>query len=87
MMTAISSNLGNIPLVVATGAGALARNSLGTAVFAGYLLATVLGVFFIPVLYYAILTLSEKIRVRRLSPSGPTSVSSHHPGQETGGGS
>ena len=87
MMTAISSNLGNIPLVVAVGAGALARNSLGTAVFAGYLLATVLGVFFIPVLYYAILTLSEKIRGRRLSHPGPTAVSSQNPGQETGGGS
>jgi hydrophobe/amphiphile efflux-1 (HAE1) family protein len=64
MMTAISSNLGNIPLVVATGAGALARNSLGTAVFAGYLVATVLGVFFVPVLYYAITKLSEKLFVR-----------------------
>jgi hydrophobe/amphiphile efflux-1 (HAE1) family protein len=87
MMTAISSNLGNIPLVVATGAGALARNSLGTAVFAGYLLATVLGVFFVPVLYYAILTLSEKMRGRRISSSGPTPVPSHNPGRETGGGS
>jgi HAE1 family hydrophobic/amphiphilic exporter-1 len=50
-MTAFSFILGVIPLVVATGAGARSRVSLGTAVFGGMLVYTILGVFFIPLLY------------------------------------
>ena len=51
LMTALSFLLGVIPLVVASGAGAASRVSLGTAVFGGMLLATVIGIFFIPMLY------------------------------------
>jgi multidrug efflux pump subunit AcrB len=51
LMTAFSFILGVMPLVVATGAGARSRVSLGTAVFGGMLVYTILGVFFIPVLY------------------------------------
>jgi hypothetical protein len=84
-MTAISSNLGNIPLVVATGAGALARNSLGTAVFAGYLVATVLGVFFVPVLYHAITKLSEKLFKRHAVPLKGEPAATGIAGREQGG--
>jgi HAE1 family hydrophobic/amphiphilic exporter-1 len=51
LMTAFSFILGVIPLVVASGAGARSRVSLGTAVAGGMGLYTLLGVFFIPVLY------------------------------------
>ena len=51
LMTAFSFILGVIPLVIATGAGAKSRVSLGTAVMGGMLVYTLLGVFFIPVLY------------------------------------
>jgi multidrug efflux pump subunit AcrB len=60
LMTAFSFILGVIPLVTASGAGANSRLSLGTAVFGGMLVATVAGVFVIPLLYYVIQTLSEK---------------------------
>ena len=53
-MTAFSFILGVIPLVIASGAGARSRVSLGTAVFGGMLAATVLGVFLIPVLYVVV---------------------------------
>jgi multidrug efflux pump subunit AcrB len=43
--------LGVLPLVTATGAGAVSRQSVGTAVFAGMIGVTVLGVFFTPALY------------------------------------
>jgi HAE1 family hydrophobic/amphiphilic exporter-1 len=43
--------LGVLPLVTASGAGAVSRQSVGTAVFAGMIGVTVLGVFFIPALY------------------------------------
>jgi len=53
LMTALSFVLGVFPLVVATGAGAAARVSVGVTVFGGMLAATFLGVIFIPVLYVA----------------------------------
>jgi hydrophobic/amphiphilic exporter-1 (mainly G- bacteria), HAE1 family len=40
-----------IPLVIATGAGAGARTSIGTTVFGGMLLASFIGVLFIPALF------------------------------------
>ena len=71
LMTTLSFVLGVIPLVVATGAGAASRWSLGTAVFAGMTTATLLSVFFIPVLYFAIETLLDKMRGRpSASPAG-----------------
>lgn len=54
LMTAFSFILGVIPLVIASGAGAKSRVALGTAVAGGMLLYTILGVFFIPVLYAVI---------------------------------
>jgi HAE1 family hydrophobic/amphiphilic exporter-1 len=60
LMTAFSFILGVIPLVIASGAGARSRVSLGSAVFGGMLFATVLGVFFIPLLYFVVQSLSER---------------------------
>jgi len=51
LMTAFSFILGVLPLVAATGAGAVSRVSVGTVVFAGMLGVTALGVFFTPALY------------------------------------
>ncbi len=62
LMTAFSFILGVMPLVVASGAGARSRLSLGTAVFGGMLLATVLGVFFIPVFYVAVQGVTQRVR-------------------------
>jgi multidrug efflux pump subunit AcrB len=61
LMTAFSFILGVMPLVVATGAGAASRVSLGTAVFGGMLLATVGGLIITPYLYYVVQSLSEKL--------------------------
>jgi HAE1 family hydrophobic/amphiphilic exporter-1 len=60
-MTAFSFILGVFPLVIATGAGASSRQSLGTAVFGGMLLSTILGVFLIPVLYVVVQRASEGV--------------------------
>ncbi len=54
MMTAFAFILGVVPLVVASGAGAAARVSIGIAVFAGMLTASTVGLFFIPMLYVLI---------------------------------
>jgi HAE1 family hydrophobic/amphiphilic exporter-1 len=54
LMTAFAFILGVIPLMLATGAGAASRQSLGTAVFGGMLAATVLTLLFVPVFYAVI---------------------------------
>jgi HAE1 family hydrophobic/amphiphilic exporter-1 len=51
MMTAFSFILGVMPLVVASGAGAEARIVMGVALLGGMTLATLLGVFFYPMLF------------------------------------
>jgi len=61
LMTAVSFILGVVPLVIATGAGAVSRKSLGTAVFGGMLFSTILGVLLIPVFYVVIQRTSEKL--------------------------
>ena len=51
LMTSFAFILGILPLVFATGAGALGRRSVGTTIVGGMLLSTFLNLFFIPVLY------------------------------------
>lgn len=62
MMTALSFILGVSPLIVASGAGAASRVSVGFVVFGGMIAATFIGIFFIPPLYVAIQSLREKVR-------------------------
>ncbi|MDA1300782.1 MAG: efflux RND transporter permease subunit [Proteobacteria bacterium] len=51
MMTALSTIMGSIPLILATGAGSESRITLGIVVFSGVSLATVLTLFVVPVFY------------------------------------
>ncbi len=51
LMTSFAFILGVLPLMLATGAGALGRRSVGTTIVGGMLLSTVLNLVFIPVLY------------------------------------
>ncbi|MEH2053694.1 efflux RND transporter permease subunit [Nostoc sp.] len=60
LMTAFSTLLGIFPLATATGAGAGSRQSLGTAVFGGMLIATFLSLFVVPILYIVIKTTTER---------------------------
>jgi HAE1 family hydrophobic/amphiphilic exporter-1 len=62
LMTAFSFILGVCPLLIASGAGAASRRSLGTAVFGGMLASVLLGVFFTPVLYVVVQRISERVR-------------------------
>ena len=56
LMTSFAFILGVLPLYFATGAGALGRHSVGTAVVGGMLVSTILNLFFIPVLYVLLKT-------------------------------
>jgi hydrophobe/amphiphile efflux-1 (HAE1) family protein len=59
MMTAVSFILGMIPLVVATGAGANARQALGVTILGGMLAATTVGMLFIPGLFVVVERFAE----------------------------
>ena len=77
LMTSLAFILGVMPLALATGAGAAARNSVGTAVAGGMVASTLLSIIFIPVLYVVIRTLVPgKVRGHDeedgSEPSGPS---------------
>lgn len=61
IMTSLAFIIGCLPLAMAHGAGAAARNSMGTAVVGGMLFATCLGIFLIPVLYVIVVWVSLKL--------------------------
>jgi len=67
LMTAFSFILGVLPLVVATGAGAEARVVMGMALLGGMTLATLLGVFFYPMLFVLIGKIARYEKKRDLS--------------------
>ena len=66
IMTSMAFILGVVPLVLATGAGAASRRSIGTGVFGGMLAATFLAIFFVPLFFVVI----RKLR-RPGAGSGP----------------
>ena len=68
MMTSLAFILGVVPLVVAEGAGAEMRRTLGTAVFSGMLGVTLFGIFLTPVFFYVIQAVSDW-RGARKSPA------------------
>lgn len=58
IMTSLAFILGVFPLVIASGAGAQARQTIGWTVFGGMLAATSLAIFIVPVLFYLITKVS-----------------------------
>jgi hydrophobic/amphiphilic exporter-1 (mainly G- bacteria), HAE1 family len=72
LMTSFAFLLGVLPLVLATGAGAASRSSVGTTVFGGMIFATSLNLLFIPVLYVIV----KGVQLRRqhapaIQPTAP----------------
>jgi len=63
LMTAFAFILGVTPLLTATGAGSQARIVMGMAVFAGMLIATILGVLSIPALFVMIESMGKKKKI------------------------
>ena len=86
MMTSFAFILGVVPLMLAEGAGAEMRRTLGTAVFAGMLGVTLFGIFLTPVFFYVIQRLSEwwaghpPTRAARVEEPTPVNGTAHHDG-------
>jgi HAE1 family hydrophobic/amphiphilic exporter-1 len=83
LMTAISTIIGAVPLLLAVGAGAASRQSLGTAIVGGMVVATILSLFIVPVLYVVIKSLEENYRQRR-KPTLATPDGGIHNGNGSG---
>jgi HAE1 family hydrophobic/amphiphilic exporter-1 len=83
-MTSFAFILGVVPLMVARGAGAVSRQSLGTAVFGGMLFSTVLNLLLIPVLYVLVETARE--RVTHQVPHRAGDEAGEGNGRDPGGG-
>ncbi|MGA3398125.1 MAG: efflux RND transporter permease subunit [Acetobacteraceae bacterium] len=64
MMTSVAFVLGLVPLVWAHGAAQLSRRGVGTAVFAGMIVASSIGIFMIPMLYVTFQSMREQVKAR-----------------------
>lgn len=62
IMTSMAFILGVVPLVMASGAGAASRHSIGTGVFGGMLAATFLAIFFVPLFFVLIRRLGQRMK-------------------------
>ncbi len=69
LMTSFAFILGILPLVFATGAGALGRHSVGTTIVGGMLLSTVLNLIFIPVLYVMLSGILKRVAPVQTRPA------------------
>jgi multidrug efflux pump len=80
MMTSFAFILGVVPLVLARGAGAEMRSTLGTAVFAGMLGVTFFGIFLTPVFYYLLQWFADRGEKRAAARADQVAAAS---GKET----
>ena len=70
LMTSLAFVFGTFPLAIATGAGAGARMAIGTAVVGGMITATILAIFFVPLFFVVVLSLTKvKRRSERNTPT------------------
>ena len=78
LMTAFSFILGCVPLWLASGAGSISRQVLGTCVIGGMMAATVLGIFFVPVSFVVVERFGLWMSRKRPEPlEGQPPVSEH----------
>lgn len=69
IMTSLAFILGVFPLVIASGAGAASRHSIGTGVFGGMLAATFLAIFFVPIFFVIVNRVAHRVRVKNTRKS------------------
>jgi HAE1 family hydrophobic/amphiphilic exporter-1 len=74
LMTSFAFILGVVPLVLATGAGASARKSIGIAVFSGMLASTCLAVLFVPSFFVIVRRFEEWLAGRKLKAAEAAAV-------------
>lgn len=71
LMTSFAFIAGLIPLVIATGPGAVGNRTIGTAAAGGMLIGTIFGLMIIPGLYYIFGTIADKSRLAKYEEENP----------------
>src|ERR1041385_4400350 len=74
LMTSIAFILSVVPLVIATGAGASARKSIGLTVFTGMIASTCLAVLFVPSLFVLVQRFEEWLKARKAKRAQPVAA-------------
>jgi HAE1 family hydrophobic/amphiphilic exporter-1 len=74
LMTSFAFILGCVPLWTASGAGSVARQIMGTTVIGGMLAASLIGILFVPAIFYVVERLSGAERARALVSRTPASA-------------
>jgi HAE1 family hydrophobic/amphiphilic exporter-1 len=69
LMTSFAFILGCVPLWTASGAGSVARQIMGTTVIGGMLAASLIGIFFVPAIFYVVERVSGARRTPTLAPA------------------
>ncbi|MBQ0117330.1 MAG: efflux RND transporter permease subunit [Flavobacterium sp.] len=78
LMTSFAFIAGLIPLVFATGPGAIGNRTIGTAAAGGMLIGTVFGLFIIPGLYFVFATLASKMKLSKYEDENPLTENLNH---------
>jgi HAE1 family hydrophobic/amphiphilic exporter-1/multidrug efflux pump len=84
IMTSFAFILGVVPLILASGAGAASRVSMGVTVFSGMLAATLLAIFFVPVLYVTVERIVGRVAGPRRKAAASSAASSAASGAASG---
>jgi len=83
LMTSLSFILGAMPLVLASGAGANARHSIGTGIIGGMIGATSLALFFVPLFYFLIISSKERFSGKETPNKAISEPAPNNAGDET----
>jgi HAE1 family hydrophobic/amphiphilic exporter-1 len=81
LMTSFAFILGCVPLAIASGAGAVARQVMGTGVIGGMLTASFIAIFLIPMTFYVV----ERLAHRKAAPAEPAAGGAAHAPAQKGG--
>jgi multidrug efflux pump len=84
LMTSLAFILGVLPLAISSGAGSGSQRAIGTGVIGGMLAATVLGVYFVPVFFFIVYSLTFRRRAKAEAKAAATlsAVKTHDTGPE-----
>ena len=71
VMTSLAFILGVLPLAISTGAGSASRHSIGTGVIGGMLASTLVAVFFVPLFFWLLESMSARFSGKKVASGGP----------------
>jgi multidrug efflux pump len=74
IMTSLAFTAGVIPLAIASGASAESKHAIGTGVIGGMITATLLAIFFVPLFFVVVMSLSQRWKSKRADATNTPSI-------------